>query len=55
MVQLHSFSFALVVNGVEPHHSLQERVQCEVCVRVYRHLEEGREDVVDHVCEHAHL
>ena len=55
MVELDRLSLAFVVNGVEAHNGLEERVQGEVSVWVDRDLEERREYVVDHVREHVHL
>lgn len=55
VVQLHGFPLALVVDRIEAHDCLEEGMQREVCIRVDRYFEEGCEDVVDHVGEHAHL
>lgn len=54
-VELHRLSFAFVINRVEPHHRLEERMKREIRIRVNRHLKQWREYVVDHVGENAHL
>lgn len=55
MVKLYVLSLALVIHRVEANHRLQEGVEGTIRIRVYGHLKQWREYVVDHVREHAHL
>lgn len=54
-VELHGLSFAFVINRVESHHRLEERMKRKVGLRIHGNLKQWREDVVDHVREHANL
>mmetsp|Transcript_1918 Transcript_1918/g.6623 ORF Transcript_1918/g.6623 Transcript_1918/m.6623 type:complete len:203 (+) Transcript_1918:622-1230(+) len=54
-VYLVALGAGLIVDAVEAHHGAQEVEQHGVARRVQRHLEEGREDVVEHLAEVAEL